>query len=484
MSKEYQPNLNNWPLYFKNTLRVGNLKSNVGIVSLWTPVDFICKGIEKELYAIAGQLYSEAGVNFIVRNVLANPRIRYLILCGKEGIRENSGQALINLMEKGIDKENQIIGTRNAFLDKEIPKKAIDEFRNGVKIINLKGVIDSKKIKDTILGLSVMGEFARPFIYPNPAVQKGRFPSDRTPDKIKASTVAEAWVEVLRNIMRFGNDEMTNYGTLAREVPNLIVTVTKEDPFKPALKPFLNLTQEDISTYIKEEFFAKKIVDEKYYGYGERIFAYPPRGIDQVEIIVKKLKKDFNDRGAIIVLWNVEKDNYILRNPCLVLIQGKIIKEDFDLTAYFRSNDIFSAWPLNAFGLLALQHEIAKRINKNVGVLTTISSCAHIYQERWQEAEKIIKEYGKKLSCEWDPRGNFVISVEKDKIKTLHFSPDGKNVLGEYEGKTAQEVFEKIDANLGVSQISHAFDLGTELQKAEIALKHDLKYIQDQPLIL
>ena len=484
MKRRYQPTIKNWPVYFKNVLRLGNLKSNVGLATLWTPVDLICQGLKKNSYAVAGQLYSEAGVNFIVRNVLANPRIRYLILCGEENKRERSGQALINLKKYGVNRKNQIIGTKNGFIDKEIPLRAISEFRKGVEIINLRGVYSSKKIQKMINGLLVLENFSIPTIYPETILTRGNFPYDRTLEKIKAKTISRAWIEILRYLMRFGNDEMTNYGTLAREVPNLVAIVTDEDPFKPKPEPFLGLSRQDISSYIKEEFVSSRITGEKYYSYGERIRAMSPKKINQVDIIVKKLKKDFNDRGAIAVLWNVEKDNQILRNPCLVLIQGKIIKGVFDLTAYLRSNDMFGAWPLNSYGLRALQYEIAKRMKAKVGILTTISSCAHIYQERWREAEDIVEKYGKKLTCEWDPRGNFVITIDKDKIKVAHFTPEGRRILEEYEGKTAREIFEKIALNRGVSQIGHAFDLGAELKKAEIALKVGVPYKQDQTLRL
>lgn len=229
---------------------------------------------------------------------------------------------------------------------------------------------------------------------------------------------------------------------------------------------------------------SKKVTGEKYYTYGERLRAMRPGKIDQIKIIVKKLKKDSNDRGAIAVLWDVKKDNQALRNPCLILVQGKIIKGVLDLTAHFRSNDIFGAWPLNAYGLRAVQYEIAKKLKARVGILTTISSCAHIYQERFRQVEEIIQKYGQKMPCEWDPRGNFVIKIEEGKIKVLHFSPDGSRLLEEFGGKTSREVFDQIIKALGVSQISHAFDLGAELQKAEIALKLKIPYNQDQPLRL
>ena len=482
MKANFRPNLKNWPVYFKNALKVGNLKSNVGIATLWTRMDKIVSGLKKDSYAVVGQLYSEAGVNFIVRNILANPKIRYVVLAGQEHPREKSGQAFINLIEKGVDKENRIIGTKNGFIDKEIPQKAINQFRKSIKIIDLRGVINPSKIQKTIEKLPPLKEFASPRLYPSASLQKSNFPSDRTPEKIKADYIAQAWVEILRYVMRFGNDEMTNYGTMAREVPNLIVVITKENPFKPKLPSYLNLTRKDILSYIKEEFVSPTLKGEKYYSYGERLYAMPPKKINQIEIIVKKLKKDFNDRGAIAVLWDVEKDNKILRNPCLVLIQGKIIKDNFDLTAYFRSNDMYGAWPLNAFALRALQYEIAKRLKKRVGILTTISSCAHIYQERWKEAEKIIEKHGKRLFCEWDPRGNFVINIEKGKIKVLHYSPDGRKILEKYEGKTAREIFDKINLNRGVSQRAHAFYLGKELYKAEMAIKKGFLYRQDKEL--
>lgn len=484
MREEYKPNSKSWPVYFKSVLRVGNFKSNVGIATLWTPVDLICQGLEKNSYTVAGQLYSEAGVNFIVRNVLANPRIRYIVLCGEENQREKSGQALINLKKKGVDRKNQIVGTQNGFIDKEIPPEVIAKFRQGVKIIDLRGIYKPRKIQKVIDELPALQGFSSPCLYPEATPTKGEFPYDRSPEKIKDKTIGRVWVEILRYVMRFGNDEMTNYGTLAREVPNLVAVVTDEDSLKPKHESYLGLSRKDILFYIKNEFVSSAVTGKKYYSYGERIRAMPPKKINQLEIIVNKLKKDFNDRGAIAVLWDVEKDNRILRNPCLVLIQGKIIKGIFDLTAYFRSNDMFGAWPLDAYGLRALQYEIAKKLKTKVGILTTISSCAHIYQERWKEAEELVKKYGRKLTCEWDPRGYFVINIEQKKIKVIHFSPDGKKVLEEFEGKTAREIFEKIALSRGVSQIGHAFDLGAELQKAEIAIKTGVSYKQDQPLRL
>ncbi len=44
------------------------------------------------------------------------------------------------------------------------------------------------------------------------------------------------------------------------------------------------------------------------------------------------------------------------------------------------------------------------------------------------------------------------------------------------------EVFNTIIRENLISSLQHAADLGAELQKAEIALKHGIRYVQDDPL--
>jgi dihydropteroate synthase len=141
---------------------------------------------------------------------------------------------------------------------------------------------------------------------------------------------------------------------------------------------------------------------------------------------------------------------------------------------------MFGAWPLDALALRLLQKKIADEVGVGLGSLITISNMAHLYGHDFAAAAKIVEE-NDKLWCEWDPRGNFAIRVEDDLIKVEHLSPDGA-FLQKFEGRTAREIYQKLDQALAVSLLSHAFDLGCELQKAEIALKSDLAYHQDQPL--
>ena len=39
-----------WPIYYKDKLKVGNIKSNVAIVTLWTPVQTISAKLDENKY--------------------------------------------------------------------------------------------------------------------------------------------------------------------------------------------------------------------------------------------------------------------------------------------------------------------------------------------------------------------------------------------------------------------------------------------------
>ena len=51
------------------------------------------------------------------------------------------------------------------------------------------------------------------------------------------------------------------------------------------------------------------------------------------------------------------------------------------------------------------------------------------------------------------------------------------------EGKTALEIVNTLIRQEFISSLQHAADMGIELKKAEIAMKHKFKYVQDKELV-
>ena len=58
------------------------------------------------------------------------------------------------------------------------------------------------------------------------------------------------------------------------------------------------------------------------------------------------------------------------------------------------------------------------------------------------------------------------------------------DMIAEVTGKTALEIVNTLIKNEFISSMQHAADMGIELHKAEIALKYNLKYIQDKDIRL
>jgi thymidylate synthase len=118
-----------------------------------------------------------------------------------------------------------------------------------------------------------------------------------------------------------------------------------------------------------------------------------------------------------------------------------------------------------------------------LGPLITISQSAHIYDDCFENAEKIIRTYYPKI-CQQrdynDPVGSFVIAVQDDKILVEHMTPGSGEVVNCYSGKSAKQLYQQIAADCPGLQVEHAMYLGTELQKAELALSMEQEFIYEQ----
>mgnify|MGYP001238214714 CR=1 FL=1 len=118
-----------------------------------------------------------------------------------------------------------------------------------------------------------------------------------------------------------------------------------------------------------------------------------------------------------------------------------------------------------------------------------------IIQGRWWKIKNNIQEnidakYDKIRDWVMDPKGYFLISVDKDnqliRVAYCIFTKLGNDpvhdMIAEVKGKTAIEIVNTLINKKYISTLQHAADMGIELHKAELALKYNLKYIQDKDL--
>ena len=89
--------------------------------------------------ALAGTLQTEnVGLEKVVCNIVSNPNIRYLVVCGPESPGHLVGDAILALAKNGTDDRKRIIGTEapTPYLF-NIPQEFLERFREQVTVIDL-----------------------------------------------------------------------------------------------------------------------------------------------------------------------------------------------------------------------------------------------------------------------------------------------------------------------------------------------------------
>jgi dihydropteroate synthase len=81
-----------------------------------------------------------------------------------------------------------------------------------------------------------------------------------------------------------------------------------------------------------------------------------------------------------------------------------------------------------------------------------------------------------------DPCGNFLIALEGEAIVAAHATTESGPTGRRFTGRTAAEVYRAIVAAGLVSRLDHAAYLGAELARAEMALRAQRPYRQDEAL--
>ena len=99
--------------------------------------------------ALAGPCKTEnLGVEKMVANLISNPNIRFLILCGSEVQGHITGQSIEALHSNGVDEKRKIAGATGAipFIE-NIPDEGIERFQQQLEIISMIDVEDAGQIQ-------------------------------------------------------------------------------------------------------------------------------------------------------------------------------------------------------------------------------------------------------------------------------------------------------------------------------------------------
>jgi thymidylate synthase len=510
---------------------------SVAVTFLWTMRDAVLPKLAKANLAIAANFYTPAGLEGMIRNLLGNPCIRKVVMFGdesssrsKDAVEKTSANAIRAFFEKGVGADRRLGGFESAVhIDGNIPIEMIEAVRKNVELIDLNRRMPDASLDEKIAEanriISSSGP-AEPFLE-RPAT----FPYEESdeplpfgggPMLVRGETIPKAWVEMMNSIYRYGRENLMNANTdrWVKEINNMVVVVSDPQNMDLSFNPFLvPLTRERIEAY-KREILSAELPAGKAYTYGNKLRAYRHpssdelknlvgsreyrdfefgRGahldsnvsylgetceINQVRDIIDVLRRDAYSKACVAVTWHVQDE--LMRkhksSPCLVFLQALFHDDRLNLTVFFRSHDMAQGWPENAYGCAAIQKEMADAAGMKAGMLTIISGSAQIYRHYYQQVREMLEKFRRPEDKFDDAKGNFSVEVAGGKIVARLVNPSTGKELGRFEGATPKDVYKQIDFAVGGLRTDHAMYVGTELQKAYMALKSGARYEQDAEL--
>lgn len=175
-----------WPPYAGDYL-VGNPDASVAVCTLSSrnlPAAILAAG--QPHVAIAGRCDTEnIGVEKVVLNILANPAIRWLLLCGIEAQGHRTGDAFLSLKARGVDPNMRVLESASwRPILKNLTLADVARFREQIEVINLIGITDARAILNAVQECAAKPTALLPVAAQNslPAFERIR---SRAPERLK-----------------------------------------------------------------------------------------------------------------------------------------------------------------------------------------------------------------------------------------------------------------------------------------------------------
>ena len=487
-------------LYYQDRLKIVNPEGDVAITTLWSKVESAYQILEEAGIDLVpatsrigpiANLYGN-GLPQMLRNLLWNPQIRHIVIVGKN--LSGSREWLLSFFEHGLE-EVEFLGAK-AFRIRTTPR-TIDgcvqpqAFAKNPEFTVLGDVGDAATkagLRSFFDGLppAEPADLTRvePPPIPEPAVT--RFPTEPRSHTIVRDTPMEAWSEIIFRLFRFGHRNLVakKSGPEGRvELQNIKAIVENPKEESDEILQQFGFSLEKFKGYQTRILDPDKPPDLGY-TYGNRLrgyFQHDGKLVDSLEIAGQRLKDKPESRHAYIALWDNTRDlPEGTDTPCFVSAFFRRFDGKLTLTATFRSHNAMEAWPENVYGLIAIQRLVAERAGMEPGPLTVFSHSISIDVSSLEKARKIAgsKESDEvhdpstgKLGPRMDPNGAFTTTFDRATWEiVVEHSYDGMK-LGEYRGKSAEEIERQLARDVAISELSHALYLGREVARKEFEMK-------------
>lgn len=204
---------------------------------------------------------------------------------------------------------------------------------------------------------------------------------------IYASSISDAWYRGLNIISNHGKKITDERGGVIKEYLNLLIVLN--NPYIDKIPKESSWNVERLDEYSRQLITGDNPQNFEY-TYGQRLRNWDEK-IDQIDYVIKKLKRSKTTRRATAVTWIPTIDTKVDEAPCMIVNDFKIRDEKVHLTSLFRSHDFAGAYPANMYALTKLLGFVAENVGLEPGTITNLSISAHIYDHDFDKIEEIVR---------------------------------------------------------------------------------------------
>lgn len=199
-------------------------------------------------------------------------------------------------------------------------------------------------------------------------------------------TIGQAWLDVASKILTDGN--VSEYDGLAiRE--HIMTTLHVSEP--RSRDSLIDQLADPVRLRWMHSNFTDPAQVVELGGadsYATRLYNYDHRGINQIEWVIQRLKRDALSRSATITTFQPLTDTTYI--PCISLLDFFIQNESVDLVVYAHSIDFGTKGFANLVELAYVQEHVAMELAMKIGRLTLIVKSAHIYETDRAEMSDVL----------------------------------------------------------------------------------------------
>lgn len=225
---------------------------------------------------------------------------------------------------------------------------------------------------------------------------------------IKAKTLPDAWFQAVYNLIDYDEEDNLKNGHLYQidqgsyeeswrlEYPFIAIEI--EFPLAKPLLPDFPLhtglpSMADMGyvySYFVEYFMSAVMGPNTVYTYGSRINRPLYRNsrnhtLTQLDLLVERVIE--HPKSNQLVLQIAEPEDLLLDDPpCLRSIALKVIDRSINLHVYFRSNDLWSGFPLNLACMSLFLKYLLTMTPYSAGKIYYFSSGLHLYRHNFEHA--------------------------------------------------------------------------------------------------